>query len=381
MNKIDKQTKVLLCSPRGFAGGIAIWTEHILKYYDSQHSNSISLSWVYTKAKGNEITASTPFCTRVLRGLYNYVPFLHLLNEQLNSEHYDVVHFSTSASISLIKDWLSIAIAHKCKSRVVMHFHFGRIPEIYAKMGWEYQLLSKVVNKADAVVVLDNNSYATIIRYGYNNVYKLPNPLAVHVFERIRKKDIHRKKERILFVGHLVPSKGIFELIDACKGIANIQLTMIGNGTDEIITELRNKAGNNCDSWLNILGVQPHEFIIDSMLESSIFVLPSYTEGFPNVILESMACGCSIVATNVGAIPEMLNVEGNEVCGLCVKPKEIVTLKLAIERMLFDRIFAEQCGNNAQKRANKMYSMPEIWLRLTKIWKEVAITTRDLKDC
>ena len=40
--------------------------------------------------------------------------------------------------------------------------------------------------------------------------------------------------------------------------------------------------------------------------QADLFVFPSYSEGFPNVILESMAAGCAIVTTNVGAIPQML---------------------------------------------------------------------------
>jgi len=48
------------------------------------------------------------------------------------------------------------------------------------------------------------------------------------------------------------------------------------------------------------------------------FILPSYTEGFPNVILEAMALGKPIIATSVGAIPEILSEE----CGVVMKPRD-----------------------------------------------------------
>ena len=107
------------------------------------------------------------------------------------------------------------------------------------------------------------------------------------------------------------------------------------------------------------------------MLKCGIFVLPTYTEGFPNVILESMACACPIVTTNVGAIPEMLDVKHGDYCGKCISPQEVKPLQEAINYMLNNRIYAETCGTNAQKRVNDCYSMATIWKQMENIWMNV----------
>ena len=104
------------------------------------------------------------------------------------------------------------------------------------------------------------------------------------------------------------------------------------------------------------------------MLKCGVFVLPSYTEGFPNVIIESMYCGCPIVATNVGAIPEMLNVSNETCAGICVEPGDVEQLRNAI-RLILDKInYAEKLGHNAKQRVVDEYSITAVWNMLNKIW-------------
>jgi glycosyltransferase involved in cell wall biosynthesis len=68
------------------------------------------------------------------------------------------------------------------------------------------------------------------------------------------------------------------------------------------------------------------------MQAADLFVLPTYTEGFPNVILEAMAAGKAIISTRVGAIPEMLAVDENESCGLVIAPRDAGALVAALRR-------------------------------------------------
>ena len=122
-------------------------------------------------------------------------------------------------------------------------------------------------------------------------------------------------------------------------------------------------------SWLTICGEKPYEEVIGEMLACDVFVLPTYTEGFPNVILESMACGCAIVTTPVGAIPEMLDIAGEAPCGVCVEPKSAEALGTAIESLLADEEQKRLLGSRAKSRVVEQYSIESVWQQMVEIWK------------
>jgi glycosyltransferase involved in cell wall biosynthesis len=110
------------------------------------------------------------------------------------------------------------------------------------------------------------------------------------------------------------------------------------------------------------------------MLSANVFCLPSYTEGFPNVILESMACACPIVATSVGAIPDMLNIDETDEnkCGICITPRNVDELKHAMSFLLNNTCIAKKYGENARKRVLENYGMPIVWERMENIWDSVG---------
>jgi glycosyltransferase involved in cell wall biosynthesis len=289
--------------------------------------------------------------------------------KKIKNQKFDIVHFCSSASISLIKDIILLRAAKQKKIKTIIHFHFGRIPELYKKRNWEQKLLHIVIKLADKAIVIDKKSYDTLLSEGYTNIELLPNPLSPTVNDMIANySDVVRDDRKIVFAGHLVPTKGVYELIGACKYMRNIKLKMLGFVSEDMKSKLFELAGDNND-WLEIAGEQTLDNVIKEMLTASVFVLPTYTEGFPNVILESMACGCPIVASAVGAIPEMLDINGNNNCGICIEPKNTEQLQKSINKLLEDRIFAKECGTNAKKRVNELYSMPEVWNKMETIWK------------
>lgn len=361
--------KVLLCSPQHGSGGIASWTRHILKYAEGKEFPGISLSFLDTSSPNKKsVLADTPLLQRLRIGIKNYTQFQKRLRAELGTKQYDVVHLTSSASLSLINDLISIRNAHRHGAKAVIHFRFGRIPELFSDHSWERSLLERVIRKADQTIVIDKASYNTLVSNGFTNIRLLPNFVSPSVVDFIENNSFPRKDREVFFAGHIVVSKGVFELVKACKQIPGIHLTMMGEYAGEIVDELKTTAGDGYESRLTFAGVQPIEKVLEGMMSCSVFVLPTYTEGFPNVILESMACGCPIVTTDVGAIPEMLDIENGSDYGICVKPKQVDELRDAIIRMLNNKEFASSCGGNAQKRVNELYSMSKVWGQMMAIW-------------
>jgi glycosyltransferase involved in cell wall biosynthesis len=297
----------------------------------------------------------------------DYLIYIRKFNTTFKESSYDLLHLVSSASISLIKDIVMLRLAKKRKIKTVVHFRFGRIPELSIKRNWEWKLICKVVALSDTAIVIDKASLETLQNAGYKNVVFLPNPVAPIISEIIEE-NIDKKRElrTLLFAGHGLKTKGIYELVDACSQMSNIKLKMIGTIQDDVKKELYEKV-NDAD-WLEVCGEQPFKRVIEEMLSCDLFVLPTYTEGFPNVILESMACGCAIVTTPVGAIPEMLEEENGKHYGILVSPKNVEELKRGIEQMLNYEELKEECRKNVQQRVNERYNIDAVWKQMVNIW-------------
>lgn len=364
--------RVLLASPIGRAGGIARWTSHILDYYASETECACEMDFLSMSLNHNQDVICDSLWHRLKRGIIDYYIIAQQEKKILHKIKYDIIHIASSASISLTKDLYMIRIAHKRGTKAIIHFRFGRIPQLKVQNNWEWKLLCRVVKAADMVVVIDKQSYNTLLQNGFKNVRLLPNPVAPKVIDVAKKLENERRIDRtILFVGHGIKTKGIYELVDACRNIPNIKVKMLGAILDSEKEALRNYS-NNAD-WLEILGEIPYEEVIAEMCRCDIFVLPTYTEGFPNVILESMACGCAIVTTPVGAIPEMLEEEDGKHYGIMVEPRNVEQLKVGIEKMLSDTDFKNECRANVQQRVRERYNIDSVWRQMVNIWRETIV--------
>ncbi len=365
--------RVLLCSSyktskEYIQGGIIVWTNNILDYYKTQKDAPEIELVSYDRKDKNKYESEIGSFYRVISGIKDYVKPVKNTIKKLKTRKFDVLHLCTSASMSLFKDWVVVKKARKYGARAVVHLHFGRVPEVAAKNNWEWKLLMHIAHMASDVVSMDMKSFTTLKEAGLTNVHYLPNPLSQSIIQQVEnlRGSITREKNKVCFVGHVIPTKGVFELVEACREVPNIKLYVVGKASPEIKNEMKRLADDFQSMFF--LDEIDHEKVISEMLSSELFVLPTYTEGFPNVILESMACGCAIVATPVGAIPEMLDIDSEATCGLCSPPKDVTALKNNIRYFINDPNKAKEYGQRAVARVNEMYAIPIVWKQLVNIW-------------
>lgn len=125
--------------------------------------------------------------------------------------------------------------------------------------------------------------------------------------------------KRLVFVGSMLKTKGVFELINAYSQIAKqvpSQLTLIGQGAD--VDALRALCAKlKIEDAVCFMGPQPLDVVAEQVRAADLLVLPSYREGLPNVVLEAFASGTPVVATKVGGIPEVVT----EQTGVLVEAK------------------------------------------------------------
>lgn len=369
--------KVLLCTPyltsEGIVqGGIVVWANNILDYYKLQARNVelIPLSF----DRHYKVSSKSSTIDRLFYGVRDYWRPIKAVKKFIEENRVDVLHLCSSAQLSLYKDLYVLKMAKKKGLKTAIHFHFGRIPELMKANNYEAKMIKRVCEVADTIVVMDQRSYDALHAEGFTNVHNLPNPLSMGIMEGVKKIEgtITRDENRVMYVGHIIPNKGITELVTACVQVDGIELHLIGSITDEYLENLQCIARNRNDgSWLKYRGEMPHEKIISEMLETGIFCLPSYTEGFPNVILESMACGCSIIASPVGAIPEMLQFDSCEMGGLKVLVKDVDDIVKQLCVFLNDKELRDKCRKNAINRVRELYAVSVVWNKLEAIWNEM----------
>lgn len=309
--------------------------------------------------------------SRVFRGIQAFkVPVKNAISS-MKMDAPGVLHLCTSAGFGLLRDLVLLRKAKRYGIKTVVHFHFGRLPELQKQNNWEWKLICKVMKLCDTAVVMNRPSEKILLAARFTNVKYLPNPLAMNVLKKIEeiRGSYKRIPRRLLYAGHVIKTKGVYELVEACSQIPNIELRILGKCLPDVESDLKTIASKNNDgTWMNIVGEVDHDTVLAELLQSDMFVFPSYTEGFPNVILEAMACGCPIVASSVGAIPEMLDLNGDP-CGICIQPKSSSELFDAISSIINDKKLKEQYSCKAKHRVYHLYKIDIIWNQLVDIWK------------
>lgn len=359
--------KVLLAAPYGgVPGGISRWTGHIVDFYEKHGSNDCRLE-ILPMGRSMFVNINMPVWKRLWMALIDYRKILADFNRRIKAGH-DVLHLTSSGSLSLYKDIYMLRQAHKYGVKSIIHFRFGRIPELAHLQNREWRLVRKAVNLADRTIVIDQASYDTLIAHGFDNIELLPNPVAPTV-ERIisENRNITRIPREILFTGHVVKTKGVFELLEACSNLDGIHLKMVGHVTSEMQHEIEEIYGS--PQWLSVCGEMPYDEVIKEMLRCDVFVLPTYTEGFPNVILEAMAAGCAIISTPVGAIPQMLEDDDKGKYGVLVEPRQVSSLSDAIASLLDDESLKSEMRHNVQERVRERYNIQSVWNRMVSVWE------------
>lgn len=145
--------------------------------------------------------------------------------------------------------------------------------------------------------------------------------------------------ELIVFVGSLLPLKGVRELLEATAALASKRpkLRVVCIGVGPLKEELKQRAAQPdlADRVRFTGGAEPGE-VARWMTAANVVCLPSYSEGVPDVIIEAVSCGRPVVATEVGGIPEIVN----EKCGILVPAKDVQRLAAGLAEGL-DRVWNE----------------------------------------
>lgn len=359
---------LLIGPPPSGKGGVTIWMKIVLDYLKS--NNPININIIHLAIERSiSLTHLLPTYKRLYYSIKDYTRGLSNLIFALRKGKYDKVHMVSSLGAGIVRDWLYVNIIKCFKVEPIVHYHCGTLPNALKGNGVSKKLLLSSLKKSYKSIVLDEASYKAVKDFGFDNVIKIGNSFNQEI-EELAKIDIERKYNKILFVGHNVREKGIFELVEACSTIENITLDIYGPQDALVHSSLNQWINENgFKGEINFMGLQPQVEIYKAMREATLFVLPTYSEGFPYVIVEAMANGCPIITTPVGAIKEMLTYKGN-VQGMLVEPKDSTALREKVMYCLNNYNEVEEMARKAKEKAYEEYSTEAIMNRFVNLWKE-----------
>ncbi|HTM45513.1 MAG TPA: glycosyltransferase family 4 protein, partial [Polyangiaceae bacterium] len=136
----------------------------------------------------------------------------------------------------------------------------------------------------------------------------------------------------VLCVSNVERHKGSLDLVRAMAVLAarrpDVSLVMVGDGT--AMDECK-RLSAELNVGISFVGARPHQEVSDWLTACDVFVLPSWNEGTPNVLLEALACGRRVVATRIGGIPDVVR---SNTLGTLVTPADPAALAVAIEDAL-----------------------------------------------
>ena len=174
----------------------------------------------------------------------------------------------------------------------------------------------------------------------------------------------------LLFLGRLVQEKGPFQAIEAFARIAgdHPQTRLVLAGAGPARDRLSERAAAlDLANRVRLPGHLDRAGKRDALARAAVVVLPSWGEGVPVSLLEAMAAGRPVVATEVGAVPETVG-EG----GTIVAPGDVVGLATAIDGLLRDPARAEAIGAASRERAWARWEASRVAARWRAIYSELG---------
>lgn len=256
----------------------------------------------------------TPKIGMSLYGLFLCLSVLPHLKRLQRTFNFDVIdsHF-------VYPDGFAAVLLGKIFRRPVTISARGSDVNVYKDLRVIPHLLKYALNRADRVVAVSQALAGTIEGLGIpkEKITIVPNGVDGSKFfpepqNEARKKVGLRSGKVLLSIGHLTRNKGFDLLLHALKILVSrrneddLQMIIIGEGVmqgelEQLVASL------GLQERVRFVGALPHHQLRIWYCAADVFCLASDREGWPNVVVESLACGTPVVATKAGGIPEIVN--------------------------------------------------------------------------
>lgn len=305
------------------------------------------------------------------RQMYAIPAMRHIL--RLRPKSFDLIHCHSAQDIAAIP--LAIMAANRVNAPLILSLHSSwqhtYIPDtVY---GAVRQRIGQRIEKqglkhASTVIVLTNRMASLLVGergMASEKIFVLPDAVDLNFMRSAPSIDsishFHARfnklgdRPRVTFIGRLVSQKGVAYLIEAFSKLQSLgmkaSLVIVGDGPkyNEIKQAVSRMGLDRCTTFTRFVH---HDDIPLLLAETDVLVIPSIYEEFGSVLLEGMAAGVPIVASDVDGIPSTIQHERN---GLLTPPRDADSIAEAIRQLLMDRSLAYKLGRQASLDAERFH--------------------------
>lgn len=344
----------MCCSELSVKGGMVSVVRNYLDYTGWDDYNII---FIPTHIERNKLIILAYFFVAYIKILFTLI-----------FKDISIAHLHTAERGSFFRKAILVRTFKLFGVKTVMHHHAAEFEEFYKKLSVRNKnYVNRTLEMVDVNIVLSKRLISMITSKAPKaRVEVLYNAVPVPKYNVY---DLNAK--HIMFLGRLGKRKGTYDLLQAIKNIDDkmpkeYKFDLCGDGeVDEVkekIKELQLEERISFVGWIN--AERKNEFF----KKACINVLPSYNEGLPMSILESMAFGIPNISTNIASIPEVIQ---NGMNGFLVRPGDISALSECLLKLINNSTLRSQFSANSYELIKKQFGLDTNIARLKEIYHEI----------
>ncbi len=223
------------------------------------------------------------------------------------------------------------------------------------------------VRRTEGVVCVSSYTKELVVDIA-KRCWLIPNAVEQRFFER---DSSIPKVKTMLFVGSLVSHKNPKFFVESCGDLFEKnewQLRLCGTGDEcssyyEGLVKMADKL-----PWLILTGWRSREELLDEMRHASALVLPTLEDNCPMVVIEAMAQGVPVVASNIGGVPDLVD---DGISGLLFEPSSRRSMRRAVQKLMDNCDLRVMLGHNGREVASAKFSPKNVAMQHIEIYKNL----------
>ena len=360
-----KEIRVLMCCSDvdSVRGGMVTVVRNYLTCKTWEH---VELSFIPTHRDGNKLTKSLYFAAAYLRVA------VRLLRKKA-----DLVHLHAAERGSFYRKAYLVRLCRRLGIPVVLHHHAAEFEEFYAGLSArKKRYVKKILEAADVNLVLSDFLRRKLLEKAPEAKTEILHNAVFAERRRLYRGD----RPRIVMLGRIGERKGSYDLLNAVARIRDrlprdTELWLCGDGETEKAKQLAAELG--IENMVAHVGWISGDELGACLKDAAIHVLPSYREGLPMSILETMGMGIPNISTPIASIPEVIR-DGDT--GFLVEPGDIEGLQAAILKLLSDEKLRQVISQRSYELIREEFSLEASVTKLEKIYENIMENHRRLRD-